>query len=92
MNDREHTATREQIEACTDIATLVRWFDDADDMAVNIAATITAREASDISDDEWFFRSSDKYAFCRQAMHRIQKRLYRLGYEGRLVPSEMERV
>jgi len=84
MNDREMTATKAQIDTATDTTTLIGWYDHAEDMAENIMATIKARDAADIADDEWFYRASDKYAHCKVAMKRVLKRLHRLSYEGRV--------
>lgn len=85
MNQPEYTATAEEIASSTDAKQLIEWYDHADDMATNLEATILARNASDVPDDDaWFFRASDKYAHCRTAMKRCLRQLHRIGYEGRV--------
>jgi len=85
MNQPEYTATAEEIANTTDAKQLIEWYDHADDMATNLEATIIARNASDVPDDDaWFFRASDKYAHCKTAMKRCLRQLHRIGYEGRV--------
>lgn len=80
----EMAATKAQIDGTDDIATLIDWYDYADDMAESVKANIEARDLADVSDDSWFYRASDKFAYCKVAMNRIEKRLFRLGFDGRL--------
>lgn len=87
MND--WAATKEDIDGVDDVATLIEWYDFADDTAVQVQSLIEARNLADVSDDDWFFRSSDKIAHCKVAMRRIEKRLFRLGFDGRLEPEHI---
>jgi len=86
---KDDAFTKEEIDGNAEIASLIDWWDEMDDQAKRVRAAVDIRALGNVSEDEWFFRASDRYSYCETAKSRIEKKLFRLGFDGRLEPEHV---
>ena len=70
----------DDVNSCTDEATLGGWYTSLEDQLFRIRSIVEARQFTGRARDEWLDRVSGKLAFIKIGMRRVETRMLRLGY------------
>jgi hypothetical protein len=85
---RETAFRREEIEACSDIATLCDWYLVSDRRELEMRSFLDAFRAAEIDDDAWYRRTGGALAYCAIGKRCIERRILQLGGEVPYFPTD----
>lgn len=84
--------TRQQIDDCDSVETLLEWLDGLTVLKGNVEADFGARTFTGTATPEWIHRVSQKLAFLSMGQNRCERRLRILGHEPRPLGRKIDEL
>jgi Zn ribbon nucleic-acid-binding protein len=87
-DDRDRFPAREEIEACSDAATLALWYRDMVETIESIKAQVYGFRLAGVTQDDWLQRAGKKAGFLRMASGWVERRMLTLDLPVPYLPSD----